>query len=142
MFLSFLNTSMAGATQRFLNFEFGKNDMNGVKRVFSNALIIHFIIAFIVVLLAETLGVWFLNSHMNIAPERMTAANYVLQFSIATMVTSIVSVPYNAAIIANEKMSAFAYISIIEVSLKLMLVLLLVYSPVDKLITYSALMFW
>lgn len=83
-----------------------------------------------------------LNSHMNIAPERMTAANYVLQFSIATMVTSIVSVPYNAAIIANEKMSAFAYISIIEVSLKLMLVLLLVYSPVDKLITYSALMFW
>lgn len=58
------------------------------------------------VLLAETLGVWFLNSHMNIAPERMTAANYVLQFSIATMVTSIVSVPYNAAIIANEKMSA------------------------------------
>lgn len=141
MFLSFLNTSMANATQRFMNVELGKNDKAGIKRIFSNALIIHFVIALIIVLLVETLGIWFLNCHMNISLERLKAANYVLQFSIATMVTTVISVPYNAAIIANEKMSAFAYISIIEVSLKLILVLLLVYSPVDKLITYSGLMF-
>lgn len=141
MFLSFLNTSMANATQRFLNVELGRNDKDGIKRIFSNALIIHFFIAIIVVLLAETIGIWFLNRHMNIVQERLDAANYVLQFSIATMVTTIISVPYNAAIIANEKMSAFAYISIVEVSLKLILVLLLVHSPVDKLISYAALMF-
>lgn len=141
MSLSFLNTSMANATQRFLNIEFGKNNPDGVRRIFSNALIIHFIIAFVVILLAETLGVWFLNCHLNIAPERLESANYVLQFSIASMATTIVSVPYNAAIIANERMSAFAYISIIEVSLKLILVLLLFYSPIDKLTSYAALMF-
>lgn len=141
MFLAFLNTSMASATQRFLNVELGKNDRNGVKRIFSNALIIHFIIAVCVLLLVETLGVWFLNNRMNIAPDRLVASNYVLQFSIATMVTSIISVPYNAVIIANERMSAFAYISIVEVVLKLGLVLLLVHSPIDKLITYAALMF-
>lgn len=141
MFLSFLNTSMASATQRFLNVELGRNNKDGVKRIFSQALIIHFFIAIVVVLLAETLGVWFLNCHMNIVQDRLEAANYVLQFSIATMATTIVSVPYNAAIIANERMSAFAYISIVEVSLKLILVLLLVYSPIDKLITYAALMF-
>ena len=141
MFLSFLNTSMAGATQRFLNVELGKNDKEGVKRIFANAQIIHFVIAVVVVLLSETLGVWFLNSHMNIAHDRLLAANYVLQFSIATMVTTIISVPYNAVIIANERMSAFAYISILEVSLKLALVLLLAYSPADKLISYAVLMF-
>lgn len=141
MFLSFLNTSMASATQRFLNVELGRNDTDGVKRIFTNALIIHFVIAIVVVLLAETVGVCFLNYYMNIAQDRLEAANYVLQFSIATMVTTIISVPYNAAIIANERMSAFAYISIAEVSLKLLLVLFLVYSPIDKLITYAVLMF-
>lgn len=141
MFLSFLNISMANATQRFLNVELGRNDMDGVKRIFANALIIHFFISIVVVLLAETVGVWFLNCHMNIAQDRLEAANYVLQFSIVTMVTTIVSVPYNAAIIANERVSAFAYISIVEVSLKLILVLLLIYSPIDKLITYAASMF-
>lgn len=140
-FLSFLNSSMASATQRFLNVEMGRNDKVMVNKVFSNALVIHFFIAIVVVLLSETLGVWFLNQHMNIAEERMIAANYVFQFSIATMVTTIISVPYNAVIIANEKMSAFAYISIVEVFLKLVLVLLLVYSPIDKLVTYAGLMF-
>ncbi|WP_308773439.1 lipopolysaccharide biosynthesis protein [uncultured Bacteroides sp.] len=142
MFLSFLNTSMASATQRFLNIELGKNDKVGIKRIFSNAIIIHFFIAIMVILLAESIGVWFLNNHMNIMPDRIEAANYVLQFSIATMVTTIISVPYNATIIANEKMSAFAYISIVEVTLKLILVLLLAYSPIDKLITYAILMFF
>ena len=141
VFLSFLNTSMASATQRFLNVGLGKNSGEMVKKVFSNSLIIHFYIAAIVVLLSETIGVWFLNEKMNIVEERIVAANYVFQFSIATMVTTVLSVPYNAVIIANEKMSAFAYISIIEVSLKLLLVLLLTYSPFDKLITYAGLMF-
>lgn len=141
MFLSFLNTSMASATQRFLNVELGRNNQLGVKCIFSNALIIHFIISLLVVLLAETVGVWFLNCYMNIVPERLGAANFVLQFSIATMVTTIISVPYNAVIIANEKMSAFAYISIIEVTLKFFLALLLVFLPGDKLIVYAMLMF-
>lgn len=141
MFLSFLNTSMASATQRFLNVELGKGDKAGVKRVFTNAVIIHFSIAACVVILAETVGVWFLNTHVVIADNRLWAANYVLQFSIATMLVSIISVPYNAVIIANERMSVFAYISILEVSLKLLLVLLLVYLPFDKLVTFAALTF-
>lgn len=141
VFLSFLNTSMASATQRFLNVAMGKNDNEEIKKVFSNALIIHFFIAIGVLLLVETFGIWFLNTKMNIPSNRLLAANYVLQFSIATMVMTIISVPYNSLIIANEKMSAFACISIVEVALKLTLVLLLVYSPIDKLISYAVLMF-
>ena len=139
--LSFLNNSMATATQRFLNIELGRNDNNeGVKKVFATAQVIHIIIAVIILVLAETLGIWFLNKHMLIAEDRIIAANYVFQFTICSFLLTVVSVPYNATIIAHEKMSAFAWISVIEALLKLCIVFLLLVIPYDKLIAYSCLM--
>ena len=138
--LTFLNTSMAGATQRFLNVELGRNNTDGVIKVFRTAQVIHVGVAIVVLLLAETIGLWFLNTYMQIPADRMHAANFVFQFSIITFMVSILSVPYNAAIIAHERMSAFAYISIIEVFLKLLIVYLLLIIPFDKLIIYSCLM--
>ena len=138
--LSFLNVSMAGATQRFLNVELGKNDNEGLNKVFNTSQCIHFIIAGIIILLGETLGLWFLNSQMNIEESRMVAANWVYQCSLISFIITVISVPYNATIIAHEKMSAFAYISIAEASLKLLIVYLLLIFPFDKLIVYAILM--
>lgn len=138
--LSFLNTSMATATQRFLNVELGRSDQSRLKVVFATSQFIHFSIAGVILLLCETLGVWFLNTHMTIAPDRIEAANWVFQFSILSVLITVISVPYHAAIIAHEKMSAFAYISIIEALLKLLIVFAINLSPVDKLIFYSSLM--
>lgn len=135
--LGFLNTSMASATQRFLNVELGKGDISKIKVVFSTAQFIHFIIAGVVLLFAETIGLWFVNNCMNINPDRMIAANCVYQFSIITFIITVISVPYNAAIISHEKMSVFAYISIIEAALKLVVVYILVIIFYDKLIIYS-----
>lgn len=137
--LAFLNISMSGATQRFLNIELGKKDNIQLELVFSTARFIHLCIAFIIFLIAETLGVWFLNEKMNIADDRIIAANWVYQFSIISFMQSIISVPYNASIIAHEKMSAFAYITIIEAVLKLSIVLLLSIVSLDKLIVYAGL---
>lgn len=139
--MSFLNTAMAGATQRFLNFEMGKGLKGGMHRVFSSALVIHFIVAGVMLLIAETGGLWFLNTYMNIASERIEAANYVYQFSVAAFLINILYVPYNATIIAHEKMSAFAYISIIEAVLKLLIVFLIQTLLFDKLILYGILIF-
>ena len=132
--LSFLNTSMAGATQRFLNVELGKRDLISLKKVFTTSVVIHMGIAFLVLFLAETIGVWFLNTHMTIPLDRLTAANWVFQFSVISFLVTIVAVPFNAAIIAHEEMTAFAYISIIEAILKLLIVYLLVVIPIDKVI--------
>lgn len=138
--LSFLNTSMAGATQRFLNVELGKRDLISLKKVFTTSVVIHMGIALLVLFLAETIGVWFLNTHMTIPLDRLTAANWVFQFSVISFLVTIIAVPFNAAIIAHEEMTAFAYISIIEAILKLLIVYLLVVIPIDKLIMYALLM--
>ena len=138
--LSFLNVSMAGATQRYLNIELGKQDDEGLKKVFNTSQYIHFAIAGAVLLLGETLGLWFLNVHMNINASRLVAANWVYQCSLVSFIVTVMSVPYNATIIAHEKMSAFAYISIIEATLKLLVVFLLLIFPFDKLIVYAILM--
>ena len=139
--LGFLNSAMAGATQRFLNVELGRNDFEQLRKVFCTSLVIHALVAGVILVIAETIGLWYLNSCMNIAEERMVAANWVYQFSVATFMVNILSVPYNATIIAHEKMSAFAYISILEVVLKLVIVYLLVLTPFDKLIFYAFLIF-
>lgn len=138
--LSFLNTSMAGATQRFLNVELGKQDLLSLKKVFVTSVVIHISIALVVLLLAETVGVWFLNTHMTIPLNRISAANLVFQFSVASFLLTIIAVPFNAAIIAHEEMTVFAYISIIEAILKLFIVYLLVVIPIDKLVMYALLM--
>jgi O-antigen/teichoic acid export membrane protein len=93
----------------------------------------------LIFIFAETIGLWFVNNKLNIPIERMGAVNWVFQFSIFTFLVGVIQVPYNALIIANEKMNVYAILSIVEVSLKLVIVYLLVISPVDKLITYSGL---
>lgn len=138
---SFINNSLASATQRFFSFELGRGDVTTAKRVFSMSLTIHIYVALIVALLAETIGLWFLNSQMNIPVERMDAANWAYQFSILTICISFVQVPYYASVVAYEKMSFFAGIAIVEVLLKLFIVFLLVYIGFDKLRLYSILTF-
>lgn len=133
----FINGSMSSATQRYITFALGKGDMRNLQKVFSTALQIHVLIAAVIVVLGETVGLWFLYSQMQIPAERMDAAFWVLQCSIVSTVVMIVSVPYNADIIAHEKMSAFAYISILEVVLKLAVVYVLLIFSYDKLILYA-----
>lgn len=138
---SFLNNSMMTATQRFLNFELGRNDIDEVNRIFSMSMTVHICIAIFVIIFAETIGLWFLNSQLNIPAERMTAANWVYQFTILTFCAQIIRVPYNASIVAYENMSFYAYISITEVILKLLIVFSLVWFGFDKLILYAVLTF-
>jgi O-antigen/teichoic acid export membrane protein len=134
---SFLNSSMAGATSRFLTFEMGKGNQDKLQVTFSSALIIHIAIALIVLLLAETVGLWFLNNKLVIPEERMHAAHWVLQFSVISMLVNFTQVPYNAAIIAHEKMDVYAYVEMLNVFLKLGIVYLLKFGGFDKLILYS-----
>lgn len=133
----FINGSMSSATQRYITFAIGKNDEKKLQTVFSTTLQIHTLISILIVILGETVGLWFLYNKMQIPADRMDAAFWVLQCSIIAMVAMIVSVPYNAAIIAHEKMSAFAYISVLEVVLKLLIVYMLVIFSIDKLILYA-----
>ena len=98
---------------------------------------IYAMIAIIILLLSETVGLWLLNNKMTIPPERMEAARWVYQFSILSFMMAMFSVPYNAAIIAHERMKIYAYVSIVEVSLKLMIVYLLLVFPYDKLKLYA-----
>ena len=138
---AFLNNCMTSSTQRFMTFELGCGDMQRLKNVFAASLNIHLAIAVTIVLLAETIGLWFLNTKFVIPAERLSAANWVYQFAILSFCVNIVQVPYNAVLIAHEKMSVYAYISIIEVFLKLGIVYLLTISPFDKLIAYGILLF-
>lgn len=140
-FFSFLNGAMATATQRFITFELARGNIERQITTFSTAAIIHIAIAALIVIVAETIGLWFVYNKLVIPEERFSAAIWVYQFSILTMFVSIVSIPYNAAIIAHEKMSAFAYISIFDTVLKLIIVLLLTIVTFDKLTFYAALLF-
>ena len=136
---AFINGGMVSATQRYITYEIGTGDLTKLKRVFSTSLQIHAIISLLIILLGETVGLWFLIDKMVIPPSRATAAMWVYQCSVFACVVNIMSIPYNADIVAHEKMSAFAYISIIEVVLKLLIVYLLILLPYDKLIVYAIL---
>lgn len=136
---SFINESMTASTQRFLSFELGAGHKERLHQVFMTSLHIHIIISFVVILLGETIGLWFVTEKMVIPPERMTAALWCYQFSIFTAVLTVLNYPYMAAIIAHEKMSSFAYISILDAILKLLLVYLLLVFDYDRLILYALL---
>ena len=136
---AFINGGMVSSTQRYLNFEIAKGNAERLRSVFSTGLQIHALIALVIIILGETVGLWFLLEKLVRPEERLTAAMWVYQCSIIACVVNILSVPYNADIIAHEKMSAFAYISILDVTLKLIIVYLLVVSPIDKLIAYAIL---
>lgn len=133
----FINSSMSSATQRYITFALGRDDSSALKRILSTALQIHVLIAALTIILGETIGLWFLYNKMQIPPERMTAAFWVLQCSIVSTAVMVISVPYNADIIAHERMSAFAYITVVEVVLKLVIVFMLTFFGCDKLILYA-----
>lgn len=135
-----ISGAMATATQRFISFEIGRGGEGNVKSTFSTAVVIHIYLALIVLCVSETIGLWFVNTQMSFPSERYVAVNWVYQLSVLTFLINIISVPYNAAIIAYEKMAAFAYVSIFEAIAKLAVVYLIIWSPVDKLILYAALL--
>ena len=138
---SVVSGSLSGSISRFITYELGHGDKEKLNRIFSTAINIQLAIGFVIVLLGETLGVWFLNTQMNIPAERMTAANWVLQFSIWSFFIGLTQVPYGACIVAHEKMNVFAWFSIVDSCLRLVIVYLLYISPYDKLITLSLLGF-
>lgn len=138
---SFLSSSMAVASQRFFAFELGTKNQKQIKKIFSITMSIYIIIAIVILILAETLGLWFLKTQMNITPERMESAHWVYQFSIFSFMMTIFSIPYNSSVIAHEQMNVYAWGSIIEIILKLLIVYILVVFSFDKLKLYSILMF-
>lgn len=137
--MGFLNTSMAGATSRFITVALGQNDTDRLKHTFASSMIIHFGIAISVIIIAETAGLWFLNNKLVMPADRMQAANWVYQFSIISAAIGITQVPYNACIIAHERMEVYAYIEILNSALKLIIVYMLVIGSHDRLIMYGLL---
>lgn len=138
--LAFLNGAMSGCTQRFITVALGKGDETELKKVFSTCVITHAMIALLILILAETIGLWFVLNKLVIPADRMTAAMVVYQCSIATSIALVMSFPYNADIIAHEQMSAFAYISIYEAFANLGIVYLLSIGNIDKLALYAMLL--
>lgn len=139
--LNFLSGTLSSTTQRFLAIELGKQETQNLNLIFNTSIQIHALLSLIVIILGETVGLWFLYSYMTIPEGRMNAALWVYHFSVLDCVVFLMSIPYNSFIIANERMSAFAYISIIEVLLKLLIVFILTFLNSDKLILYSILVF-
>lgn len=138
---SFLNNSMASATQRFINIALSKKDRLNSQKIFCTSMNLHIMLSIVVILLAETIGLWFLNNKLNVPENRLYAANFVYQMSVITTVFNIVRIPYNATILANEKMSFYAYFSVFEGVMKLLVVLSLFFNTSkDDLILYSVLL--
>lgn len=132
-----LNSAMTVATQRYLTFELGKGNIEKLQSVFSTSLQMYLILSGLLILFSETIGVWFLNRYLIIPEDRISAANWVFQFSILASVNSLLANPYNACVIAHEKMNVYAYISIIDVVMKLLIVFILPIIPYDRLIVYG-----
>lgn len=137
---SIISGALSVAISRNITIELGRGDLQKLNKVFSMSINIQLLIGLVVILFAETIGLWFLNTRMVIPAERIMAANWVFQFSLVSFLIDLLSVPYNASIIAHEKMSAFAYISIIEAALKLAIAYSLYVSPIDKLVTFGFLL--
>lgn len=139
--VAFLNNSMSASTQRFLTYELGKKEEKSFNNIFSMCVLIHLVIGFLALLLGETVGLWLVNTQLNIDPDRMVAANFIYQTAILSAVLGIIQTPYNAAIISYERMHIYAYVGLGESVTKLVIVFLLLLSPVDHLITYAILLF-
>ena len=139
-FLSFVNNALSTGSSRFITFGLGENNPQKLKNIFSTTLTAHICLAVIIVILAETVGWWFLHNKLVINPERLNAAEFVLHLSIITAFFSLTQVPYGACIIAHEKMGIYAYVSIIDTSLKLLIVYLLKIGDIDKLKLYALLL--
>ena len=135
----YVNNAMVTAVQRFLNFYLGKNEIDNVKLIFSQSLLIHFIIGLFSVILIELVGLWFLYNKMSLPADRMGAAFWMIHIVSLVTFSRIIRTPYNACIIAYEKMDYYAYVSIMDVVLKLLVVYLLSIVNFDKLILYGCL---
>ena len=138
---SIFSGSFSGAISRFITFGLGKKDIENLKKIFSTSVNIQIGLSILIFVIAEIAGVWMLNTTLNIPTDRMYAAYWVLQFSILSFIVGLISTPYNACIIAHEHMKMFAYMGILEVILKLIFVAILYFSPFEKLIVYSFLLF-
>lgn len=137
---SIISGSLSASISRFLTIELGHGNIEKLKTIFSTSITIQIILAIFIIILAETIGVWFLNNRLVIPNERLFAANCIFQFSIITFIFGLINAPYGAVIIAHEKMSVFAFFGIIDVIVKLIIVLSLAISPIDKLIFYGLLL--
>lgn len=137
---AFLNTSMANGTQRFYNYEIGKNGEDGIGKIFSHAVVIQLVMALTILLVVETFGLWYLYNKMVIPDARFQASMWIFQFAMLQLFLVMVTVPYSAAVMAYERMDFYAVVSILDAILKLGIVLLLPYAPIDTLIYYGALM--
>lgn len=135
----FLNTSLSNAIQRFYNYEYGKNGPKGVTKVFQTAVFIQVVLAIIIAILVESIGIWYINSKMVIPENRLLAANWVFQFAVISLLFLILQIPYSAAILAHEKMNYYAVVSIVDAVLKLLIVVALPYLNGDKLVFYGIL---
>lgn len=140
--LTFLNGSMSVATQRFLSVELGRKDKSKYNRIFNMAVLIHIGLAVLVLIAAETIGLWFVNTYLNIPAGRMTAANWVYQASILSTILGILQTPYHASIISHEHMHIYAYVGLGESFGRLFLVLLLIVYPYDRLIFWGFITFF
>lgn len=138
--VGFLNSALAASTSRFLTFALGEGDSFKQKETFGASLTLHIGIAILALLVGETIGLWFFYEKMIIPEDRMTAAFWVYQFSIITTMVSFTQVPYNASLIAHEKMSVYAYVGLYEAISRLVIAMLVVISPIDNLIFYGALL--
>lgn len=137
---SLLNNILQAGTRRFLTLYLGKGNENKLKMTFSTCFVIHLTIAIIIVLILEIFGLWFLNNELNIETNRIVAANWVLQFSIVNIFLQTTLTPFTGAIVAHEKFDVYAYLGIIDIIAKLLVVYLLVTIPYDKLIVYAGLL--
>lgn len=135
-----LNGVLSSSTSRFLTFELGRNEPDMLKKTFSASLNLHIVVAVIVFILAETIGLWFFNKKLVIPDNRMTAAFWVYQFSIVTTMFTFTQVPYNATLIAHENLSIYAYVGLFDAFSKLAIAYLITISPIDKLIMYAFLL--
>lgn len=134
-----ISGALSSSISRFITYELGHGDKTKLNKIFSTSVNIQFLIGLIILIIGESIGIWFLNNKMNIPVERIEAANWIFQCSLLSFIINLISVPYNAAIIAHEKMKAFAYISILEAIFKLLIVYILIISQIDKLILYAIL---
>ena len=132
-----ISAALTSACTRFLNFELGKGDPERQNVVFSTAVTIQWGLAILVAVLSEAIGVWYVNNVMVLSPERLTAANWCFQFSIFNFCMNLITVPYNASIIAHEKMKAFAYVSIFQGLAQLGISFMVYYEPFDRLVFYA-----
>ena len=137
--LSYINSVFIDADQRFITFSLGEGNKDKLKRVFSTSVFTQVVYVVILIIVSETIGLWFVNHKLVISPERIVAANWVYHCSIGSLLLTVLNIPYRACIVAHERMGIYAYISIVEIILKLVIVYLLVVIPADKLIVYALL---